>query len=252
MTTALRSSIAASLQSGAAFHQPYSPSTTALQKHPAKISAHRHVSQYLEALTEKQPDHPVLPGVLDAAHTDVVEFIRGHNLHATKVDPESIALHLTGLNTPTCTLLYSVWHHDQPDKVQDRLIPLLTADHAEGTMEVFADATDLSEDTISMSARPVSTARPEATLSPITDEMLLLILQLPRYLRIANLARHVPTTMDLVSAACPPTRMINSHGPPLQPAPWLHPPPFNDQRMVETAAHASQPLGTIPATQQLL
>ena len=199
VTTGLRSSIAASVRSGMGLLVPSIRSTPVLfvaAEAPRQKSAHHHVFQHLEALVNSSPTTlwPTVLGVLDAAHADVVELtLYGkHTLRAAKVNPEAIALHLTRLNTPTSTLLHTVWCHEQADQVQDRLICLRTEDQADGTVEVFADAPDIPWDTVSLHTWLVSTATPEATLSPITDAMLLLKLQIIRYQRNTNTARHVP------------------------------------------------------------
>ena len=108
------------------------------------------------------------------------------------IDPADIVVRLTRLNTPSSALLHTVWYNEHPDLLQGRIIPLLTADQAACTVEVYADATDLPGDCISLRARLTSTATLDFSPAPITDDMLKLKLQLLRYLRIANLARHTP------------------------------------------------------------
>ena len=202
--------IAGSARSGTGFLVPRSQRTATLLATvtaACEKSSHRHVFRFLDALADEQPDHHMGFEVLTAAKADVVEFFGEHTLRAAGVDPDTIDLHLTHLNTPTSTLLHTVWYHDQPDEVQDRLVPLLTEDQAEGTVEVFAGAADLSSDTISLRARLVSTAPPGVATPPFTEDMLRLKLQVLRYLRIANLARHVPATADPVPAPYPPSQL---------------------------------------------
>ena len=176
MTTGLRSSIAGSARSATVFLVPRSQRTATLLATvtaACEKSAHRHVFQFLDALVEEQPDYPMGLEVLTAAQADVMEFFGEHNLRAAGVDPDTIDLDLTHLNTPTSTLLHTVWYHDQPDQVQDRLIPLLTEDQAKGTVDVFADVADLPSDIVSPRARLVSTAPPpEVETPPFTEDVL--------------------------------------------------------------------------------
>lgn len=118
------------------------------------------------------------------------------------MDPADVtaAVRLTRLKTPCSALLHAVRYNRHPYLFQDSCVPVLTADQAAGAVEVYADAIDLPRDCISLRARLTSTAPPDVTPTPITDDIFQLNLQLLRYLRITNLAHHVPATADDVLA----------------------------------------------------